>query len=213
MGVARKFVKSARSPPTLPAHQSYKSALVFVPTIDAKIEELRKRHDKRFDRWMPHVTVVFPFVPEDYSENGGVSDVVSKVDKAISQIPRVPINFKQLGHFTHNKNSHTLYLSPDENATKTLQHIVHNLADALPEYDEIRRKGSFTPHVTLGQFRSLVELEQVREMVKDHFAESEQSTGVLAELSWVTRRGYADRMSVKKTFPLAVSDDEAQDSV
>ncbi|MFY0570459.1 RNA repair domain-containing protein [Archangium lansingense] len=43
------------------------SCLVLVPPEEvwAPIQALRAVHDSKFERWMPHVTLLFPFVPED----------------------------------------------------------------------------------------------------------------------------------------------------
>lgn len=51
-------------PPTLPPHLSHKSSLVLLPplSITKPIETLRRKHDKQFHRWPPHINLIYPFL-------------------------------------------------------------------------------------------------------------------------------------------------------
>ncbi len=41
------------------------TALVIAPPLEIcnSIQDIRKVHDKAYDRWMPHVNICFPFIP------------------------------------------------------------------------------------------------------------------------------------------------------
>jgi 2'-5' RNA ligase len=42
-----------------------RSAVVWIPPPDAwaPIQAIRRRHDRQIARWMPHVTLLYPFWP------------------------------------------------------------------------------------------------------------------------------------------------------
>lgn len=47
----------------------FHTALVITPPLNCieKIQEIRKVHDKAYERWMPHVNMAFPFFdPVDF---------------------------------------------------------------------------------------------------------------------------------------------------
>ena len=49
-----------------PADQkTHKTAVVVIPPDDlwAPIQALRKQYDRHFRRWMPHITLLYPFRP------------------------------------------------------------------------------------------------------------------------------------------------------
>lgn len=51
-------------PPSLPSHLSHKSSLVLIPpsSIAKPIETLRRKYDKQFHRWPPHINLIYPFL-------------------------------------------------------------------------------------------------------------------------------------------------------
>ncbi|MBI4617932.1 MAG: 2'-5' RNA ligase family protein [Planctomycetes bacterium] len=48
-----------------PAHQSA-AVLIPPPELWQRIQEIRCAHDRAFGRWMPHVTLLHPFLPETF---------------------------------------------------------------------------------------------------------------------------------------------------
>ncbi len=50
------------------------TAVVLIPPEGAwpPIEDVRRRHDRQFRRWMPHVTLLYPFRPKE--EFPGLAD-------------------------------------------------------------------------------------------------------------------------------------------
>merc|ERR1739848_188491 len=93
----------------------------------AAIHRIRKQHDPAFIRWMPHINLLYPFVP--------TSDV-SVVDLWVSaaKCQRFQLRLCTMGYFDHGSKC-TVYLAPDEAQCKDLCALRECLARALPEYD------------------------------------------------------------------------------
>lgn len=126
-------------PPTLPPHLSHKVALVLLPptTITAPIESIRRKHDKHYHRWPPHINLIYPFLAsvsipstsppnvvtagsdhEDgsyvQSPHGRLDETVhARLRRALTGLKSFPVLLaKQPGHFQHNKRSSTVWLNP-----------------------------------------------------------------------------------------------------
>lgn len=189
----------------LPLHKSYKSALVIVPECDAldTIEQIRKLHDRRYYRWMPHITMIFPFVAVD-----GPAETRENTIKIVRDIvyakKQLSISFACFNSFTHSRNSHTLYLRPDSGSEIALQSLVDQLAKALPDFDDVRRDGHFSPHLSLGQFRSKQAMQEVE---VEYEALPCSVTFQAYSMAWVTREGFKDRMKIREHFLLSTSMD------
>ena len=46
--------------------KTHKTAIVLTPPDDVwgPIQQIRKVHDRKIRRWMPHITMIYPFCPE-----------------------------------------------------------------------------------------------------------------------------------------------------
>ena len=46
--------------------KDYTSAVVIIPPEDKweSIQEVRKTYDRNIHRWMPHITLLYPFMPK-----------------------------------------------------------------------------------------------------------------------------------------------------
>lgn len=44
----------------------YNTAVVIIPpeNIWGSIQKIRKKYDRYIDRWMPHITMLYPFYPK-----------------------------------------------------------------------------------------------------------------------------------------------------
>ncbi len=49
----------------------YTSAVVIIPPKESwsSIQEIRKQYDRPINRWMPHMTLLYPFRPESRFQN------------------------------------------------------------------------------------------------------------------------------------------------
>ncbi|RHY36668.1 hypothetical protein DYB25_001346 [Aphanomyces astaci] len=136
---------------SLPSHLAHKSALAFVLTEDdsayACVQAIRQAHDRSFDRWPPHINLVYPFLA---TPSANIDDILARVAIAVHDVPAVSATFPAVQHFTHSKKSATLFLEPDAVSTRPqLQSIQAALQAAFPECNHDTRP--FVPHLSLGQ--------------------------------------------------------------
>ncbi|RKH70293.1 endonuclease [Corallococcus interemptor] len=122
------------------------TALVLIPPEDVwgPIQALRKKHDAKFHRWMPHVTLLYPFVPEEDFETAEALLV-----DALQGVEPFDVTLSTFGHFEHRANA-TAWLRPDDQPSGALTALYAKLVAALPEC-ATSAHGGFTPHLSVGQ--------------------------------------------------------------
>ncbi|RKH91220.1 endonuclease [Corallococcus sp. AB045] len=133
---------TARSSTALVHH----TALVLIPPDDVwgPIQALRKKHDAKFQRWMPHITLLYPFVPEEDFETAEAILV-----DALQGFEPFDVTLSTFGHFEHRANA-TAWLRPDDQPSGALAALHAKLVAALPECASSAH-GGFTPHLSVGQ--------------------------------------------------------------
>jgi len=136
----------------------YTTAVVLSPPKETwePIQAIRERHDKSFNRWMPHINLLFPFVTE-----GDFEDSAQLAAEALKQIEPFEVTFDSFQYFQH-ANSTTLYLHPTpEDKVKKVQSI---LVQTFPFCDDQSNKSDagFSPHLSVGQW-SAREIERAKQ--------------------------------------------------
>uniref|UniRef100_A0A0G4HWZ5 MJ1316 RNA cyclic group end recognition domain-containing protein n=1 Tax=Chromera velia CCMP2878 TaxID=1169474 RepID=A0A0G4HWZ5_9ALVE len=133
-------------------------ALVVVVPRDSgcfrAIQEIRKKHDERFQRWPPHITLLFPFV-----ERKVFGDAVRSLSAVLKDIPPFEASFKGLACFDHG----TFFLDPDERTTALLTDICDRALSLFPSCKS-HEKG-FRPHLTLGTLDDAKKADAFLQMV------------------------------------------------
>ncbi|MCA9562057.1 MAG: 2'-5' RNA ligase family protein [Myxococcales bacterium] len=127
--------------------KTHKSALVIIPPKETwnSIQQLRQRFDRGFARWMPHLTMLYPFATEN--RLGEAADHLSSVLRGER---RFEIRLEGVSHFAHRGGRFTFWLGPRD--TEPVTRLHGKLVKALPSFDDTSSgpKG-FVPHLTLGQ--------------------------------------------------------------
>lgn len=147
---------SRRAAPQLPSHLSYKSALVLLPpsSIEAPIESLRKKHDRNFHRWPPHINLIYPFLNQPSSS---LQTIKTRIQGAVGNGRHIELCLSSAGHFLHSKSSATVWLQPSEKDganTSTCQTLLDLQAELQKEFAECNADDRpFTPHLSVGQAR------------------------------------------------------------
>jgi len=130
--------------------KSYKTAVVAIPPdhLWEPIQRLRKQHDRHYRRWMPHITLLYPFRPVSAFEQ--VTPLLTRVCRSVEPFE---IKLTRFDLLIHTGRKATLYLIPEPaGALKTLQKA---LLETVPDCDDVTRfAGGFTPHLSVGQMRS-----------------------------------------------------------
>ncbi|MBI4851192.1 MAG: DUF504 domain-containing protein [Acidobacteria bacterium] len=129
----------------------YQSAIVIIPPKELwpNIQAIRKLYDKKIDRWMPHITLIYGFIPEEYFQQA--SELILQ---ALSKVKPFTITLNGFKTFSHRKSS-TAWLEPLSNPEKALVELQATLQSLFPKCNEQSNKPSgFTPHLSVGQFEN-----------------------------------------------------------
>ena len=141
------FPKQRSSPPQ--GAKSYKTAVVAIPPDDiwGPIQGIRKQYDRHYRRWMPHITLIYPFRPVS-----AFQQVIPALAKACRSMDPFEIRLTRFDLFAHTRRNVTLYLVPEPGRSfKVLQ---KTLLEIVPDCDDVTRfAGGFTPHLSVGQTR------------------------------------------------------------
>ncbi len=129
------------------AHKTYTTAVVLIPpdSIQPPIQSIRRLHDRNYERWMPHITLLYPFAPR--SEFDTISQ---SIEDAVQNISTITTTLATFSYFKHAKSC-TLFLVPEPKNEIINLHTA--LLDSLPNYNDTARfPGGFNPHLSVGQF-------------------------------------------------------------
>ena len=125
----------------------HSTAVVIIPPkeIWEAIQDIRKKYDRHIHRWMPHITLLYPFRPQ--SEFNNLESLFSTMCKKIEFFE---ISCNKFKYFHQGKKNYSLYLNPEpENLVISLQ---NKLLEIVPECNDVNLyKNGFIPHLSVGQ--------------------------------------------------------------
>lgn len=142
--------------------KTYTTAVVLVPPQDvwSPIQAIRQRHDRNALRWMPHITLLYPFAPR-----AAFAEVMPALEAACVSARPFAVALTRFGVFTHGRRGATLYLAPEP--SEPLVALQTGLWQALPAYDDTRRHpNGFTPHLSVGQAPERAAAQALRETLE-----------------------------------------------
>jgi poly(A) polymerase len=126
------------------------TAVVLIPPEEVwgPIQAIRDVHDPQFFRWMPHVTLLYPFVPERR-----LADAAELLRPAAASVEPFEVTLQGFGHFTHESGTGTAWVTP--HPVSAMAELQSALQRAMPWCDDvIMFSGGFTPHLSVGRFHS-----------------------------------------------------------
>ncbi|MGB0522302.1 MAG: poly(A) polymerase [Flammeovirgaceae bacterium] len=139
---------ASRLPAAFQQKPNYQSAIVWIPpkALWPAIQQLRKKFDSKYARWMPHVTLVYGFISEVH-----FAEVVDQLAERLKSIEPFTIQLGGYGYFEHRKST-TAWLRPlgNDTAWQQLQHVLEEPFEHCKE--QSTRNSGFTPHLSIGQF-------------------------------------------------------------
>jgi 2'-5' RNA ligase len=141
------------------ANKTHKTAVALIPPprLWEPIQAIRREHDRQLRRWIPHVTLVYPFRPQE--EFGRFLPDLRAV---CAGIPPFQLELSCFRHFHHGGERYTLWLDP--RPAPRLDELQKALQQVAPDCDDQRRHpDGFTPHLSVGQVRGRRQLERLEE--------------------------------------------------
>ena len=132
----------------LMTNKTHTTAVVLIPpeTVQPPIQAIRQIHDRNFRRWMPHITLLYPF-----AERRDFTEITPALAKAAQQMPPFSVELTRFDAFQH-RRSCTMFLVPEPEDEIVRLHTT--LLQHLPDYDDTAQfAGGFHPHLSVGQFR------------------------------------------------------------
>ena len=129
-------------------NKTYTTAVVLIPPEDVQppIQAIRRIHDRNFERWMPHITLLYPF-----AERHDFTEITPALAKAAQQVAPFAVELTRFDAFRH-RRSCTMFLVPEPEDQIARLHKA--LLQYLPDYDDTARfAGGFHPHLSVGQFQ------------------------------------------------------------
>jgi 2'-5' RNA ligase len=132
------------------------SAVVWIPPDSAweAIQAIRRRYDRHQPRWMPHVTLLYPFRPREQFDA-----IEPLLYEACARIKPFETAFKEIRSFEHSAHSHTIWSAPEPEASfRSLQSA---LEARFQDCNDVGNyPGGYTPHLSLGQSHGPPELSR-----------------------------------------------------
>ena len=127
--------------------KTHKSAVVAIPPRDlwGPIQGLRRQYDRHYRRWMPHITLLYPFRPDTLTPR-----LIPLMARACRKVEPFEVRLTRFDLFARTRRSATLFLIPEPVDAFKRIHIC--LLDVTPDCDDVARfSGGFHPHLSVGQ--------------------------------------------------------------
>ncbi len=137
--------------PPLFGQPVHRSALVLMPPENEwePLQALRREHDKSYRRWMPHINLLYGFLPEER-----FADAVERLAPFLASYPGFTIRLREFHRFEH-RGSTTIWLRPESEPAGRLEALQAELQRLFPHCTEQGRHSpaGFTPHLTVASLR------------------------------------------------------------
>jgi RNA 2',3'-cyclic 3'-phosphodiesterase len=130
-----------------PAVKTFKTAVVVIPPkhLWEPIQALRRQYDRRYRRWMPHITLLYPFRPAAAFEQ-----LTPHLARVCRKVAPFEIRLARFDRFGGPRKTNALFLTPEP--AEKLKVLQKGLLGAVPDCDDASRfAGGFTPHLSVGQ--------------------------------------------------------------
>lgn len=117
------------------------AAIVAIPPVSMwlPIQAIRRVRDPHVDRWMPHVTLLYPFLDdadEELLENVGLP---------------IDVRLERFSYFEHGGRRATLWLAPEPKSEFVA--LQASLQRRFPACDDVSKHAhGFTPHLSVGEW-------------------------------------------------------------
>ncbi|MHC4605639.1 MAG: 2'-5' RNA ligase family protein [Planctomycetota bacterium] len=128
------------------AQKSHHTAVVAIPPAPVwePVQAIRRVHDRQIGRWMPHVTLLYPFLPPDR-----LDETAPGLLEACRGLAPVETALREFCFFRHRRGA-TIWLAPEPK--EKYVRLQAAIQKAFPGHDDVsRHRDGFTPHLSVGQ--------------------------------------------------------------
>ncbi|ELT99150.1 hypothetical protein CAPTEDRAFT_183161 [Capitella teleta] len=186
--------------------KSFKSSIVIIPPKEfwEPIQMIRKKHDKAYERWMPHVNLLYPFIA-DANDGQFFSEAAQDLKSALKDIQPFKVCFtKDSFKVFKRKKFCTLWLKPIVVAHPQVLGLQESMVKTFPQCNDVNKIGDhgFTPHLSLGQLKPKGYRECVDEFSKD-WTDMEFTVD---HVTLISRADFDDPFHVRHEVPLGSLD-------
>jgi 2'-5' RNA ligase len=191
---ARRYMDSNRFRSSDP-NKTHKASLVVIPPkeLAGPIQAIRKAHDRKVGRWMPHINIIYPFRPRRM-----FGEAATLVAEACAEVTPFELSLKSFHTFDHG-TSHTMWLDPEPN--EPLVELHAKLLEKFPDCDEVSKfETGFKPHLSVGQAKTA---EDVEKLIQEFSASWEPITFTVDAIALIWRsRQTKDVFRIDRTLKL-----------
>ena len=165
------------------------TALCLIPPEEVwgQIQSIRSKHDKAYPRWMPHINLIYPFVPEEH-----FAQIKQGLEPIVHRQQPIPIRFdpSSVEYFHQKGNDCTYHLRPTySQPVVELQKLIHTHLAHLPT-----KKRPFEAHLTLGQTTAA----QIDEVLRDTKAQWTSFDFLVDRVYLISRENHPENLFVIK---------------
>jgi 2'-5' RNA ligase len=142
--------------------KTHTTAVVLIPPagIWESIQVIRREHDRHIRRWMPHITLLYPFRPRE--ELAWLAEQFSAV---CGRLEPFRVELVEMRFFRHRRESYSLWLSPEPK--EVLARLQALLGNIVPDCDDVtHNRDGFTPHLSVGQVRGERQMFMLKEALQ-----------------------------------------------
>jgi 2'-5' RNA ligase len=127
----------------------YTSAVVIIPPENKwqPIQQIREKYDRNFNRWMPHITLLYPFLPKiEYPK------IESQFSEKCKEFEPIECSLNKFRFFSHSHQNHTIWLDPEPSTS--IINLQSEILKIAPYCNDVSNfKNGFKPHLSVGQIR------------------------------------------------------------
>ncbi len=172
---------------------THRSALAYVPPphLWGPIQSIRRDIDPDFSRWMPHINLLYGFIPDALFPAAAAA-----LSLAFSEEASFSLEISGIGHFEQRRKT-VLWWKPDAHATDRFRQLQEICQEVFPQCTEQDRHGDFQPHLTIAKIPGQWNAMDTKQDLEKVLIDWKDEVGALCLLS---RRGDGP-MVVRKVIP------------
>ncbi len=124
------------------------AAVVLIPPAEIwePIQAVRRRHDPAVDRWMPHVTLLYPFLSAEE-----LPRAADELGEMCASSLGFGVDLARFDCFVHGHRWATVWLRPEP--PEPIIRLQSQLLECFPWCDDTQRfPNGFTPHLSVGRW-------------------------------------------------------------